>query len=154
VTVAGLLGALGGMGRIDLTLYDRAVSLSGRPASPEILIVMIDDDSIATLGRWPWSRTVHAALLDKLGEARAVGLDIIFAEPDRAEPAVDAQLAEAIRRNGKVVLPATSRRSSRWRRPPPHWASSMSSSIPTACCGARSGQPRSAPRYGRISRCR
>lgn len=100
VTVAGLLGALGGMGRIDLTLYDRAVSLSGRPASPEILIVMIDDDSIATLGRWPWSRTVHAALLDKLGEARAVGLDIIFAEPDRAEPAVDAQLAEAIRRNG------------------------------------------------------
>lgn len=105
VTVAGLLGALGGMGRIDLTLYDRAVSLSGRPASPEILIVMIDDDSIATLGRWPWSRTVHAALLDKLGEARAVGLDIIFAEPDRAEPAVDAQLAEAIRRNGKVVLP-------------------------------------------------
>ncbi len=101
-------GAFGDwFGRADLALYDHALAVWQRPAAEDIVIVAVDDESLAQIGRWPWPRAVHAALLDRLTRdgARAVGLDILFPEPDTASPAADSALAEAIRRNGKVVLP-------------------------------------------------
>ncbi|MDH0091514.1 CHASE2 domain-containing protein [Achromobacter mucicolens] len=103
--LAALLGAFNGLGRLDQVFYDRAVMLTGRPADPDILIVAIDDASIDALGRWPWRRAIHAALLDRLTGARAVGLDLIFAEPDKVNADDDAILADSIRRNGHTVLP-------------------------------------------------
>ncbi|MCY1205669.1 Adaptive-response sensory-kinase SasA [compost metagenome] len=103
--LAGLLGSLNGLGRFDQILYDRTVSITGRSADPDILIVAIDDASIDALGRWPWRRAVHAALLERLREARAVGLDLIFGEADTANPHDDRILADSIRRNGRTVLP-------------------------------------------------
>ncbi|WMD19279.1 CHASE2 domain-containing protein [Achromobacter seleniivolatilans] len=103
--LAAVLGSLNGLGRVDQILYDRAAMMSGREADPDILIVAIDDASIDTLGRWPWRRAVHAALLDRLQGARAVGLDLIFAENDTVNPNDDLILANSIRRNGHTVLP-------------------------------------------------
>ncbi|QEQ26060.1 CHASE2 domain-containing protein [Achromobacter xylosoxidans] len=103
--LAALLGWFNGLGRVDQILYDRAVALTGRDISPDIVIVAIDDSSIDALGRWPWRRAVHAALLDRLQGARAVGLDLIFAEPDTTYPGDDVILADSIRRNGRTVLP-------------------------------------------------
>ena len=103
--LAALLGSFNGLGRVDQILYDRAVALTGRDMSPDIVIVAIDDTSIDALGRWPWRRAVHAALLDRLQGARAVGLDLIFAEPDTTHPGDDAILADSLRRNGRTVLP-------------------------------------------------
>ncbi|MCW3151177.1 CHASE2 domain-containing protein [Achromobacter spanius] len=103
--LAALLGLLNGLGRVDQILYDRAITMSGRPADPDILIVAIDDASIETLGRWPWRRAIHAALLDRLQGARAVGLDLIFAESDTVNPNDDLLLAQSIQRNGRTVLP-------------------------------------------------
>ena len=105
IALAALLGALNGLGRVDQILYDRAVVMTPRPASPDILIVAIDDATIDALGRWPWRRAIHAALLDRLQGARAVGLDVIFAEPDTINPNDDAILADSLRRNGRAVLP-------------------------------------------------
>lgn len=68
--LAALLGWFNGLGRVDQILYDRAVALTGRDISPDIVIVAIDDSSIDALGRWPWRRAVHAALLDRLQGAR------------------------------------------------------------------------------------
>ncbi|CAB3667893.1 CHASE2 domain-containing protein [Achromobacter pestifer] len=104
-TLAAVLGSLNGLGRVDQIIYDRAVTLTGRNADPDILIVAIDDASIDTLGRWPWRRAIHAALLDRLQGARAVGLDVIFAEGDMVNPNDDQLLADSIRRNGHTVLP-------------------------------------------------
>jgi len=89
--------------RIEQAAYDQALSLWKRPAQPDIVIIGIDDDSVQQLGRWPWPRVVHAKLLEKLTEAdvKAVALDIVLSEPDKQDPL----LAEAIRANGKVVLP-------------------------------------------------
>jgi CHASE2 domain-containing sensor protein/signal transduction histidine kinase len=89
--------------RIEQTAYDQALSLWQRPAQSDIVIVGIDDDSIQQLGRWPWPRVVHAKLLEKLTEAdvKAVALDIVLSEPDKQ----DQLLADAVRANGKVVLP-------------------------------------------------
>ncbi len=102
---AAILGSFNGLGRFDQILYDRAVSVTGRAADPDILIVAIDDASIAALGHWPWRRAVHAALLDRLQGTRAVALDLIFAEPDMANPSDDRILADSIRRHGRTILP-------------------------------------------------
>lgn len=102
-----LWGYANGTGRVESAFIDRLSSLDGRPAADDIVIVAIDERSLARLGRWPWRRSVHAALLDRLHEAqpRAVGLDLILAEDDSQHPEDDVVLAEAIRRSGNVVLP-------------------------------------------------
>jgi hypothetical protein len=53
------------------------------PAGP-VVIVTVDEKSLSELGRWPWPRTTIARLIDKLKQdgAKAVGFDIVFAEPD------------------------------------------------------------------------
>lgn len=66
------------------------------PPTPGAVIVAIDEPTFSALGRpWPWSRDVHARLLAALrgAGAKAVGFDIVFAEP--ADAAGDAALAAA-----------------------------------------------------------
>jgi hypothetical protein len=107
VPLAAASAALGWLARADQAAYDMALQLWRRPPADDVVIIAVDDDSIAAIGRWPWRRAVHATLLNRLTEAqaKAVGLDIILTEADAAAPRSDAALAEAIRRNGKVVLP-------------------------------------------------
>lgn len=53
-----------------------------------VVIVEIDEASLASFGRWPWPRTRLAKLTEatyRLG-AKAVGLDIIMPEPDSLSP--------------------------------------------------------------------
>jgi signal transduction histidine kinase/CHASE2 domain-containing sensor protein len=74
-------------------------------APADIVIVAIDDHSLQRIGQWPWPRSVMAGALDKLTQARprAVGLDVVYAEPSAIED--DRRLASAIARNGRVILP-------------------------------------------------
>lgn len=106
--LTGLAAGFGWFWRLDQTLYDGALALRIRPAPGDIVIVAIDQPSLDQIGRWPWRRAIHATLIERLTEAgsAAVMVDILLAEPDRADPGGDAALAAAIRRNGKVVLPA------------------------------------------------
>ncbi len=91
--------------RTDLEIFDAALPTA--PAPADVLVVAIDDASIAALGRWPWPRAVHASLLDRLREdgARAVALDILFTEPDPNSPEGDIALARAMERGPPTVLP-------------------------------------------------
>ncbi|MBN1384901.1 MAG: CHASE2 domain-containing protein [Elusimicrobia bacterium] len=52
----------------------------------EIMIVAIDDNSIANIGRWPWPRSIMAMLLMEVAKAepKVIGLNILFSEPDSA----------------------------------------------------------------------
>jgi adenylate cyclase len=57
-----------------------------------VRIVNIDEKSLAKFGQWPWPRTRVADLvtnLTRLG-AVAIAFDIMFAEPDRLNPAMAA----------------------------------------------------------------
>ena len=74
-------------------------------ASAPAVIVAIDERALDARGQWPWPRTLMAELLRAILAAgpAAVGVDLFFAEPDRASPAGDAALAEAIE-GEKVVL--------------------------------------------------
>ncbi len=56
--------------------------------SSQVLVIDIDEASLAQYGQWPWPRTIMAQLISTLvnADVRAVGLDIVFAEPDRMSP--------------------------------------------------------------------
>ena len=107
--LSGVLGHLGGLGRSDQTLYDAAVSLNTRKPLADVVVIGIDEKSLAQIGRWPWPRAVHAALLDQLQGARpkAIGLDLILAEPEPSSAGVggDAALARSLKAAGNVALP-------------------------------------------------
>lgn len=63
-----------------------------------VVVIDIDEPSIARLGQWPWPRTDLATLTRRLGEAGAgvVAFDIVFSEADRTSPEVlAARLGEA-----------------------------------------------------------
>jgi adenylate cyclase len=72
-------------------MFDQYQRVTPRPYNPElpVRIVDIDDESLARLGQWPWPRGLFAQLLEQLRkqEVAAVGLDMVFAEPDRTSPA-------------------------------------------------------------------
>lgn len=92
--------------RVDDVLYDVLARANGRPADPSILIVDIDDRSLAELGAWPWSRETHAGMVDRLDAAgaRTIVYDVLFSQAS-PNPAADRALGEAIARSGKVYLP-------------------------------------------------
>lgn len=59
------------IGTLERRYYDFASTSTARQPSDRIAIIAIDDESIANIGRWPWSRDVHAELIDKLAGAKA-----------------------------------------------------------------------------------
>ncbi len=93
--------------RLDSGLYDIRVTWAGRPAPPDIVILAIDEASLARIGRWPWSRHELASGIEQLTRAGAgpVLLDVILAEPQQGDSRADSHLAQAIARHGRVVLP-------------------------------------------------
>ena len=65
--------------------YDVGVRASDLEPSQRVAVIAIDDQSIANIGQWPWSRDVHAELIDQLARAgtKAVGYMSFFFEPQR-----------------------------------------------------------------------
>ena len=55
-------------------------------ASPQTVVVEIDEASIRRIGPWPWSRDRLAALIEAAGDARAIGLDLLLPDADRLAP--------------------------------------------------------------------
>lgn len=94
------------LAKLNYLIQDFIVAHQTRPLTNDIVIVAIDDASIAKLGRWPWRRSLHVELINKIAleHPAAIGLDILFTEPDVKNPADDVALSEAIR-NNHVVLP-------------------------------------------------
>lgn len=88
-TFTGLYRAL------ELRFYDLRLKLRPqRPVTDKVILIAIDDQSIKTLGRWPWTRDKHSALIDTLSSlgARSIALDIEFLE--ESPPTVEKALVE------------------------------------------------------------
>lgn len=56
---------------LERKAYDIGVASSSRSPLDRIAIIAIDDVSVANLGRWPWSREIHAKMADLLTDAKA-----------------------------------------------------------------------------------
>ncbi|MEJ7686976.1 MAG: CHASE2 domain-containing protein [Variovorax sp.] len=88
-----------GLTDANAALYDRLLRNDPPIPSDDILIIGIDKRTIDALGPWPFPRSVHARLLERLAahEPRAVLLDVFF-DGSAADPAQDEQLAAAMSR--------------------------------------------------------
>ena len=109
LAAAGLGVSLFGLGiwepleqRVYTGLFLTRDRLGALQWDDRIVVVAIDDASLAAEGPYPWPRNRYAALLDRLMlvQPAAVGFDILMPEatPD------DVQLAESIGFSGNVVL--------------------------------------------------
>lgn len=71
---------------LEALAYDARLAIAPRaPADPKVVIVDIDESSLARIGRWPWPRDKLARLTTQLvdrHQARLVAFDVLFAEPD------------------------------------------------------------------------
>ncbi|MBU4046383.1 MAG: CHASE2 domain-containing protein, partial [Gammaproteobacteria bacterium] len=74
------------------------------PLEPSIAIIAIDDKSIAELGRYPWTRSQYARLLERLkaAQAKAVMFDAFF--PEREDMVNDQAFSAAMQKSGNVTL--------------------------------------------------
>ncbi|HEY4579440.1 MAG TPA: serine/threonine-protein kinase, partial [Candidatus Acidoferrales bacterium] len=89
VVSALVLGAFlyhwGPLETMELKMYDlRAKLRADKQVGTDIIIVAVDDNSVAQLGRWPWPRAYVAELIDVLSEAGAkvIGLDLLYSDPE------------------------------------------------------------------------
>jgi adenylate cyclase len=93
----------------ELDTVDARFSIRGDRTSPkDIVVVKIDDVTFNELQqRWPFPRSLHARLIDRLrlGGAKAIAYDVQFTEP--TEPAEDNALIDAVDRARNVVLATT-----------------------------------------------
>ncbi|MBB6091478.1 serine/threonine-protein kinase [Povalibacter uvarum] len=111
---------------LELAAYDRAQRSSDPPAAEDIVLVDIDQQSLAELGTWPWPHGVHADLLRELTESGAkvvaftmpLGTSQSAAETERVRAALTlleaselgnseeaVQLRELLRASGNSVDP-------------------------------------------------
>jgi adenylate cyclase len=90
--------------RLDFKIYDAFLPLRAEPEpSPVPVIIDLDEASLRDYGQWPWPRYLVADLLTTLTEygVAAVGLDIMFSEPDRSSP---DRMREYLERDKAVAL--------------------------------------------------
>lgn len=73
--------------RMDSYFYGLRMRLEAPKIDPRIVIIDIDEKSLAEVGRFPWSRNVMADLVTKLTvryQVKAVGFDVMFPEADNS----------------------------------------------------------------------
>ena len=106
--------------RLHNAAYDILLrSIPTRQPGGRVVIVDVDEQSLSTVGQWPWRRDRIGELIARLRGlgAATVALDMVFAEPDRygdpadavqhseaGAPATSDETLAAMLRGGRVVL--------------------------------------------------
>ncbi|HET9153519.1 MAG TPA: adenylate/guanylate cyclase domain-containing protein [Solirubrobacterales bacterium] len=97
------------MRALEQQSVDARFSVRGtQPQPEEFALVEVDDRTFSELGtQWPYPRSEHARVIDRLREAgaKAIAVDVQFTEP--TTPKQDNALIEAVARAGGVVLSTT-----------------------------------------------
>jgi adenylate cyclase len=113
LSVALFLEILTPLDPILTDLVYQPITPSGR-----VSIIAIDKKSLDQIGPWPWSRAIHAGLLERLSNAppRVVAFDIPFPQPAPEDPG----FAAAIKKAGNVILACVGVEAAAY---PPHYNS-------------------------------
>ncbi len=104
LTVAYWIGIVGAGNRM---LEDWRFKAAPIAVSGDVTIIAIDAKSLSDIGVWPWSRDIHAKLLNRLREAGVVevAFDVDFSQASTTKG--DDAFAEALRETGGLaILPA------------------------------------------------
>lgn len=89
----------------DNFIFDVLLPIKKILPAEDIVIIEIDQQSIDSFGRWPWSRAIHSELIDKLTQADVVFFDVIFAEKNIEDLQGDKKLVNSVKKHGRIVLP-------------------------------------------------
>ena len=88
-----------GLSRQADLLFDSFQRAAPRAATPDpgVLVVDIDEASLARVGQWPWPRDQMGQLVDTVGSlgAAAIAFDMVFTEPDRTSLGPQLQRLQA-----------------------------------------------------------
>ncbi|GAB6098363.1 adenylate/guanylate cyclase domain-containing protein [Halanaerocella petrolearia] len=95
---------------LELLTYDYRLlfkSLFTVNKQTDIVIVTIDKQSLTDLGSWPWPRSYHAQLINRLNQAGAkvIGFDILFDLPSTSKE--DNKLQKTLAKYDNIFLPYT-----------------------------------------------
>ena len=105
VTLYAFLGTSAILRGLETASLDLRFRIRGvEPPASAVTVILVDDASLAALGRWPLSRRLFAravGLLDKAG-AKVVAFDLLFAEREEPIPPALRQAAE----NAAAALPS------------------------------------------------
>ncbi|WP_282607450.1 CHASE2 domain-containing protein [Pelagibius sp. Alg239-R121] len=102
-----LVFVTGALEFVERPLMEQRFKLSQRDADSGFVIVEIDPKSLRQIGTWPWKRSLHALLIDRLtaADAGTIVFDVDFSLA--SSEAEDAALENALaRRSGRTVLAA------------------------------------------------
>jgi adenylate cyclase len=94
---------------LELQTLDWRFRLRGPVApGPEVVLVVIDDRTVARLGRWPVPRDVIGDAIERIARAgaRVIGLDLLFPE---ASPSLGPALRRLIERARESLTPEDAR---------------------------------------------
>ena len=101
--IAGISGAIAAASFsfglfTGLEFFFEDVLVSAKPFNTDIVIVAIDNESLAKIGQWPWPRKIFAQGLKAMNAypPRAVGFDVMLSEASRQGVEDDALLDRAL----------------------------------------------------------
>jgi CHASE2 domain-containing sensor protein len=105
VLVAAAAAATGLLTPVENASLDARYALRDTRPPSDVVVVGIDERSIAELGVWPFRRRLHARAVDRLHAAgvRTIVYDVQFTEPSE-HPEDDLELYDAIGRAGGAIL--------------------------------------------------
>ncbi|MDX2168350.1 MAG: adenylate/guanylate cyclase domain-containing protein [Deltaproteobacteria bacterium] len=114
LAMAGALGALRAVGfrplaALEARAFDARLTLRGKQAaSDEVVVVSVDDASLAEIGRWPWTRPQVGDLLARInaGAPKVIGVDLVQSEPTAGSAGAqdDTALVDSVRAARRIVL--------------------------------------------------
>jgi CHASE2 domain-containing sensor protein len=105
VALAGISSATGVLDSLERASLAKRFDIRRVPRPTDIVVVRIDDASIGALERWPFRRSLHARMVDRLhaAGAREIVYDVQFTERS-ANPDEDLALYDSIDSAGGAVL--------------------------------------------------
>ena len=107
LAVAAVISLMQGAGlftSLRFTVTNYLYNPRGDPGD-DVVIVAIDERSQQVLGDWPWTFDPYVQLMERLGGAGAVGLDVLLPDPGPEGNPATENLQEAVWRAGNVILP-------------------------------------------------
>lgn len=107
--VAVFLGQMTTFLSLENNLVDYRFKIRGPldvSESPIVILAIDDQSDESTPHRWPWPRSYFAHVIENLNRAgvKAIGIDVIFDQPDINGPESDSVFAATLKKNKNVVI--------------------------------------------------
>jgi serine/threonine-protein kinase len=85
VVVIGVSIVTNSFSALETKAYDWGLAATSKTPTDRVAVIAIDEQSINNIGRWPWSREIHANMIDKLAAAKVkvIGNTVFFFEPQK-----------------------------------------------------------------------